>query len=198
MTETIFKQGFNQNFHFLEDASNHLGVAKVLIGLSNSLGGELFFGIKKNGKVKGVSPTEIIEEINEILRIHTKGIDCSLEQIVLGRHIVVRIIVSIGKIKLSLKEDGNYYTRVDDNTIIANKIVKRSWLLAEKKESIVLSDKTKEIIDLFKELNPMSLSYAYQSTSMQKKEVDFGMSELMFLNIVSLVCINNIVLYKIS
>lgn len=191
------KEGCSQNFHFLEDTSNSIDTLRILLGFSNSSGGEICFGIKKNGKIKGVLPTEIIKEINELVCTQVKGLVYSFEELVIGRHLIVKVSITASADKLSLKEDNDIYTRINNETIVANKIIKRSWLLERKNENLLVNDLGKEILEVFKEGNPNSLSSIYRLTSLRKQDIDNAMSELLFLKMIYPVVVEGAILYQI-
>jgi len=199
LKEKISK-GCNQNFHFLENLDDESSFVQLLVGFVNATGGEIMVGVKQNGKVAGVNPSEIIDTIYDIIKVYKIIKDTfSTETIILGRHALVQIKIKTISKKLWLIENGEKasYIRVNASTCKVNKIVKKTWVLEENEINIEFSDLREQILDLFTKKSELSLSYIYKDMKLQNSKIDNAVSELLYRKKIRLITPEGKLMYSI-
>ena len=135
------KSGKDISFDFLEDADNYLLVAKLISSFSNTQGGRIVFGVRENGKINGVLPNEIIDNVNKLILVHQlMDIVLTYKQLKIERHLLVLCDVEIGNDKRAVELDGkpNYFIRIGGRSLLANKIILRMWAMKMKDRKSVV------------------------------------------------------------
>ena len=94
----------------------------------------LYIGVKSNGKVKGVYPNDILNQLTEIVSSCIKpSLQFTNDIIEEGLKLVVCVKVpfeSNNKYQAKLNEkEWVFFVRLNQYTIPANKIIRRSWLV---------------------------------------------------------------------
>ena len=199
MIESRIKQGCNQYFHFIQNLDNELEVAKLIVGFSNSKGGELIIGVKENGKISGVSPADINHGIEEIIKEYIEnGINYHSNDVVIGRHMIVRLKISPSEFKTKINSGNNResYIRVNTITCPVNKIVKKAWAI--NKDLIQETEVMNEVYSLFIENKPMSLSLIYNKCASKNNMLDLIVAQLLALNKIELLELKGEIRYQLS
>lgn len=170
---------------FIENADNHFEIAKILTSLANSDGGCLYIGVKSNGKIKGVYPKDALSKVTEIVTSYIKPTFLYTTEIIedhLKLVVCIKIPIVAGvkyQAKLNEKE-WEYFVRINDHSIVANKIIKRSWL--EEKESSLSSSEMNLELEHFSKLiftnQPITLSRLYKLENLPLDKVDKNLSIL--------------------
>lgn len=190
---------------FIENADNQFEVAKILSSLANSQGGTLYIGVKSNGKVKGVYPKDVINQINEIVSSYIRP---SLEysNVILEEELKLVVCIKVPfkpsikyQAKLNEKE-WEIFVRINQYSLPANKIIRRSWI-EEKNCSASTLESTPEL-KLFSKLvrinQPISLSKLYKVANMPLDKVDKYLSTLVALKEVDLAFDGNTIIFSVK
>lgn len=187
----IYKgEGVNQDFKFRIDDQKK--IARTLVAFANTDGGSLLIGVKDNGKISGVNPEEEYYMIEGAADLYTRQ-PVQFESKIWkeGHHLVLEIVVPKSSIKhQAVDEDGRWrsYVRVEDHTLLGNKILTRIWKLEKdgvnRPESF--DDITLNFIKLVKEFQPVSISQLYKRSKLQLRKVDQMLAVLVFWNIIQM------------
>jgi predicted HTH transcriptional regulator len=190
---------------FIENADNQFEVAKLLSSLANSQGGILYIGVKSNGKVKGVYPNDVLNQLTEIVSSCIKpSLQFTNDIIEEGLKLVVCVKVSFKpekkyQAKLNEKE-WEFFVRINQYSIPANKIIRRSWI-EEKNCSASTLESTPEL-KVFSKLvrinQPISLSKLYKVADMPLDKVDKYLSTLVALKEVHVAFDGNAVIFSVK
>lgn len=173
---------------FLENADNQFEVAKIVCSLANSEGGTLYIGVKSNGKIKGVYPKDVLNQLTEIFSKYIKPSFPFTTDIV-EEDLKLVVCVKVPHIqgekyqaKLNEKE-WEFFIRVNQYSIPANKIIKRSWL--NEKNGTVSNLESIPELKIFSKLihvnQPVTLSKLYKLANMPLDKVDNYLSTLVYL-----------------
>lgn len=188
---------------FIENADNQFEVAKLLSSLANSQGGTLYIGVKSNGKVKGVYPNDVLNQIAEIVTSAVKPtLELTHDIIVDGLKLVVclKVPFKTGKrYQAKLNEiEWEFFVRINQYSIPANKIIRRSWI-EEKNCSASTLESTPEL-KVFSKLvrinQPISLSKLYKVANMPLDKVDKYLSTLVALKEVHVAFDGNSIIFS--
>lgn len=170
----------NQDFKFRID--NPAKIAKTLCAFANTSGGRLLIGVKDNGTIKGINPEEeyyVVEaaaqrfckpEISFSYKVWYDPKDV--------KKLVLEIYVPESQTKphRALNEDQKWipYLRVDDETLIANRITvgvwKRQQILAKRPD--VLKDQQLDLLRALLKIEPCSISALYKSVNLPNRKID--------------------------
>ena len=190
---------------FIENADNQFEVAKIICSLANSQGGMLYIGVKSNGKVKGVYPNDILNQLTEIVSSCIKpSLQFTNDIIEEGLKLVVCVKVpfeSNNKYQAKLNEkEWEFFVRLNQYTIPANKIIRRSWLV--EKNSLASALETNSELKAFLKVisinQPISLSKLYKVANTPLDKVDKYLSTLVSLKEVVLVFDGNTIIFSVK
>ena len=183
-------EGVSLDFKFRIDDQKK--IARTLAAFANTEGGSLLIGVKDNGKIAGTNPEEEYYMIEGAADLHTKPrVDFSSQVWQEGHHLVLEIIVEKSNVKHKAKDEGDIwktYVRVEDHTLIGNKILNKVWYLKEKglNRPEKFDDEALQFIHLIKELEPVSLSKLYRKSDLSLKKVDSLLATLVVWEIIEM------------
>ncbi len=166
-----------QDFKFRIDDSKK--IARTLSAFANTDGGRLLIGVKDNGKITGIDPSEEIHLIEAAAEMY-----CSPK--IIWEHrvwqedlkLVLEIYVpkSIEKPILAIDEDGKWraFLRSKDETLLANKIIVFYWKQKEKKHQKPerIGEEETQLLQLIDSNNPITLSKLYKLSELKNKRID--------------------------
>lgn len=183
-------EGAQLDFKFRIDDQRK--IARTLVAFANSYGGSLLIGVKDNGKIAGVNPEEEFHMIDGASSMYTKPeVKFESKTWQEGHHYVLEIVVDKSDVKhKALDDEGRMrsYVRVDDHTLLGNKILEKIWRLEKfgvnRPESF--DEDTLNLIQTIKELQPVTISKLYRSLSLSKNKVDGIVSVLVFWNVIKM------------
>lgn len=190
---------------FIENADNQFEIAKLLSSLANSQGGTLYIGVKSNGKVKGVYPKDVSSQLFEITSTYIKPLISFTTDIIeedLKLVVCVKVPFNTGmKYQAMLNEkEWEFFVRVNQYSIPANKIIKRSWL--NEKNGTVSNLESNPELKIFSKLirdnQPLTLSKLYKVADMPLDKVDKYLSTLVFLKEVVLTFDGNSIIFSVK
>jgi hypothetical protein len=190
---------------FIENADNQFEVAKIVCSLANSQGGTLYIGVKSNGKVKGVYPNDVLNQLTEIVSSCIKpSLQFTNDIIEEGLKLVVCVKVPFKpekkyQAKLNEKE-WEFFVRINQYSLPANKIIRRSWV--DEKNSLVSILETNAELKVFLKVisinQPISLSKLYKAANMPLDKVDKYLSTLVSLKEVILAFDGNTIIFSVK
>ena len=187
---------------YREDSNNHFDTAALFSSFANSQGGTVLFGVRENGKTKGVNPQDILDDFEYIISSYFDSpIEWESEQLIVGRHLLVAVCISKSNIKVSVKngDSKEFYSRIDNSTVLSNKIILKVWSLKKGRSDLKeLNDIEAEIVLIIKEHGILSLSMLYKSISGKNSSIDSGLAQLIYKEKVNLACENNELKYCIT
>lgn len=183
-------EGAQLDFKFRIDDQRK--IARTLVAFANSYGGSLLIGVKDNGKIAGINPEEEFHMIEGAASMYTKP------QVLFesktwqeGHHFVLEIVVPKSNEKHKAPDDEDHmraYVRVDDHTLLGNKILEKIWRLEKfgvnRPESF--DEDTLILIQTIQEFQPLTISKLYRSINLPKNKVDSIVSVLVFWNVIEM------------
>ena len=170
-------EGQEQDFKFsIEDQKK---ISRTLAAFANTDGGRLLIGVKDNGKIAGCNPEEEFHMIQGAAELYVRPaltIESQVNQE--GHKLVLEVrVAKMGKgTHQAIGEDGewSYYHRMQDHTLLVNKIIHRVW----KYSSTPMSKPEKMEEESLKILRVMdeegiTLSKIYRKSEVPMKMVDY-------------------------
>lgn len=183
-------EGVQLDFKFRIDDQKK--IARTLVAFANSYGGSLLIGVKDNGKIAGVNPEEEFHMIEGAASMYTKP-EVKFESLTWQdrHHFVLEIKIEKSDVKhKALDEHGNYrsYVRVDDHTLIGNKILDRVWHWEKHgvNRPEHFDEDTLGLIQTIRELEPVTISKLYRNLDLSKKKIDGIVSVLVFWDVIKM------------
>lgn len=185
-------QGEGSQLDFKFRIDDQRKIARTLVAFANSHGGSLLIGVKDNGKIAGVNPEEEFHMIQGAADMFTKPeVKFESKTWQEGHHFVLEIVVNKSEVKhKSLDDEGRLksYVRVDDHTLLGNKILEKIWRLEKfgvnRPESF--DEDTLGLIQSIRELQPVTISKIYRSVPLSKNKVDGIVSVLVFWRVIKM------------
>ena len=193
--------GSSLKFAFIENVSNHKALAILISSFLNTQGGDLLIGVKPNKKINGINPDEVLSKVEYILNLYfANPIDYSFQKLIDGRHLLVIFKFPKMEDKVAVPNETNkkFYFRIEGTIFEANKIVLKTWDLIRKNANVECTKLHDDILQLFQKNEDHTLSYIYKVLKMKKSSIDISLSELIYLNKLSLVNNDDRLTYKLN
>lgn len=177
--KSIIREGEHQRQDFKFRVDDAKKIARTLSAFANTDGGRLLIGVKDNGKITGIDPTEEIHMIEAAADMYCQpklefGSRVWQEDMKLVLEITVE--PSGQKPVYSPDEFGKWrvYVRRNDHTLLANKILLGVWkqqkFHSARPEKI--GEEESRLLGLIAELEPVTLSRLYRESKLPMKRVD--------------------------
>jgi len=166
-----------QDFKFRIDDSKK--IARTLVAFANTDGGRLLIGVKDNGKIAGVDPTEEIHMIEAAVDMYSKP-KLEFQSRVWQEDMKLVLEISIEKTAnrpvLALDEEGKWkaYVRRKDHTLLANKILLSTWKLErfDQKRPQKIGEEETQLLNIIDQNPQITLSKIYRFSSLDKSNID--------------------------
>lgn len=177
--KALIAQGEHQQLDFKFRIDDSKKIARTLCAFANSKGGRLLIGVKDNGKIAGVDPNEEIHMIIAAAEMYCKPaliIESKVWQEDMKLVLDIWVPKSQERPVMAFNEEGvlRAYVRVDDSTLLANKILLGVWRREGFKDDRPQQFGETEIslLKCFSFDEGLTLSKIYRSVSLKKKEID--------------------------
>jgi hypothetical protein len=166
-----------QDFKFRIDDSKK--IARTLVAFANTDGGRLLIGVKDNGKIAGVDPTEEIHMIEAAVDMYSKP-KLEFQSRVWQEDMKLVLEISIEKTTnrpvLALDEEGKWkaYVRRKDHTLLANKILLSIWKLQrfDQKRPQKIGEEETQLLNIIDQNPQITLSKIYRLSTLDKSNID--------------------------
>lgn len=166
-----------QDFKFRIDDSKK--IARTLVAFANTDGGRLLIGVKDNGKIAGVDPTEEIHMIEAAVDMYSKP-KLEFQSRVWQEDMKLVLEISIEKSNnrpiLALDEEGKWkaYVRRKDHTLLANKILLSIWKLQkfDQKRPQKIGEEETYLLNIIDQNPNITLSKIYRLSTLDKSNID--------------------------
>lgn len=191
-----------QDFKFRIDDSKK--IARTLVAFANTDGGRLLIGVKDNGKIAGVDPTEEIHMIEAAVDMYSKP-KLEFQSCVWQEDMKLVLEISIEQTAnrpvLALDEEGKWkaYVRRKDHTLLANKILLSTWKLErfDQKRPQKIGEEETQLLNIIDQNPQITLSKIYRLSSLDKSNIDRLLPLFICWNLVSMEMNENGTFYQI-
>ncbi len=191
-----------QDFKFRIDDSKK--IARTLVAFANTDGGRLLIGVKDNGKITGVDPTEEIHMIEAAAEMYSKP-KLEFKSRVWQEDMKLVLEISIEKATnrpvLALDEEGKWkaFIRRKDHTLLANKILLNVWKHErfDQKKPEKIGEEETQLLAMISGNPGITLSKIYRLSNLQKSTVDRLMVLFICWDLVSMEMNENGTFYQI-
>lgn len=180
-------------------------IARTLCAFANTEGGRLLIGVKDNGKIVGIDPNEEFFMIDGAAQLFCKPPVQFKSEVIQDEYklvLKVEVFPSDRRPHRAMDEQDKWrsYIRVQDQTLVANKIQEKVWLQMKSKNAKPEKFDADEIglLQLIKELGSASISKLYRDSVLPLKTVDKLLVLLICWGLVDIYYENGVALYRIS
>lgn len=174
----LIAQGEHQRLDFKFAISDARKIARTLCAFANTDGGSLLIGVKDNGKIAGVDPSEEIHMIEAAADMYcspklpfTTKVWKEDMKLVLEVHIDPSPVRPV----MARDDEGRWraYVRRKDHTLLANKILLNVWKLNKfQKEPERIGEEETALLRTIGKYEPATLSKIYKESKLSKGKID--------------------------
>ncbi len=176
---SLIKEGEHQQLDFKFRVDDSKKIARTLAAFANTDGGKLLIGVKDNGKITGVDPTEEIHMIEAAAEMYCKPkliFSSVVWQEDMKLVLEIRVEKRTSEPIFALDEEGKWrvYVRRDDHTLLGNKILLSVWkqqqFLESKPEK--MGEMETKILTFIEQEKLVTLSKIYRAIPLPKNKID--------------------------
>jgi predicted HTH transcriptional regulator len=174
----LIAQGEHQQLDFKFAISDARKIARTLCAFANTDGGSLLIGVKDNGKIAGVDPSEEIHMIEAAADMYcspkltfTTKVWKEDMKLVLEVHIDPSPVRPV----MARDDEGRWraYVRRKDHTLLANKILLNVWKLSKfQRAPEKIGDEETTLLRIIDKYEPLTLSQIYKASKLSKGKID--------------------------
>lgn len=189
----LIKDGEHQTQDFKFRIDNSRKIARTLAAFANSDGGRLLIGVKDNGKIVGIDPSEELSMIEAAAELYCKP-RVKFESRVWQEDFRLVLEIAVPKVVqrpvMALDDDGKWraYIRKEDHTLLANKILLKVWKLEQSEKRIpekIAEDET-HLLAVIAENPLITLSKIYRLSRLNKSQIDRLLPLFIYWNLVEM------------
>jgi predicted HTH transcriptional regulator len=133
----LISEGENQRIDFKFAINDSRKIARTLVAFANTVGGKLLVGVKDNGAIAGVRSDEEYYMVEAAANMYCKpAIPFTVKKWIVDKKTILEISIQHNENPSYVKdENGKWmaYVRVNDQNILANRILIEVWKRKKKK-----------------------------------------------------------------
>lgn len=201
----MIAQGEHQQQDFKYCINDSRKIARSLVAFANTDGGRLLVGVKDNGKIAGVRSEEEYYMVEAAANIYSKPkIPFEVQQWDAEGKTVLEIIIKPSNDKPHYAENDDRkwlaYIRRNDENILANRVILKSWKLSKNKKGILFTydEPRKNLIDYLSNNQSISLSKFSRIAKIERFYAEQILAEMLTLNCIETDFTSNPILYKLN
>jgi predicted HTH transcriptional regulator len=190
--KNLISKGENQQLDFKFEINDSRKIARSLVAFANTDGGKLLVGVKDNGAISGIKSDEEYYMVEAAANMYCKPeIPFKVKKWVVDKRIVLEIIVQQDRKPFFAKdENGKWlaYVRVNDQNILANKILIEVWKRKKKLQGTFIKYSKNEnvLLSYLDENNKISLSKFARISKLTIKEAETILINLLCLEVIQM------------
>ncbi len=191
--QRLIESGEGKHLDFKFKISDAKKIARSLAAFANTEGGTLLVGVKDNGVIAGVRSDEEIYMIQAAAEMYCKPkLPVTIQSWNINGKIVLEVKVAKSKTIPHLAQNENKiwiaWIRVNDQNIIANKVLQEVWNLSKNKTGITLkySKNEEELLHFLFKNTKISLTSFCKLSYISELEAIQILSSLVVLKIVEI------------
>lgn len=201
----LIAQGEHQQLDFKFEIADSRKIAKTFVAFANTDGGKLLIGVKDNGVIAGVRSEEekfMAEVAAQMYSSPNVSFDYK-EWIVDGKK-VLEVTISKGNEKpyYAKNEDGKWlvYIRVNDQNIMANKVLINAWKRKARPEGTYINYSNKErlLLEYLEVNDSVSLSKFRKLAKITAYKAENILTNFLALDIIEIEITEKKIVYRLS
>jgi predicted HTH transcriptional regulator len=182
----LIAQGEHQQQDFKYCINDSRKIARSLVAFANTDGGRLLIGVKDNGKIIGISSDEEYYMVEAAAKIYSSPkIEFTTQQWDVDGKVVLEIMVGASPLRphFAHDEQGNRiaYIRNNDENILANGVLLKSWKLEKKPSGIFFryDEPRKTLIEFLSNNENITLSKFSKIAQINRLQAETILAELL-------------------
>lgn len=201
----LINQGEHQQLDFKFEISDSKKIARTFSAFANTRGGKLLVGVKDNGVITGIRTDEEVYMIESAAHIYCKpAVKYTTKKWCIdGRWILeVNIPESGKKPHYARNEEGRWlaYLRVDDQNLLANRILLRVWKKRTGKKPVFLkyTEAEKKLLEYLRNNGEITLSKFIKTVKINKFRAENILVNLISIEVLKIVVTEKEVFYRLN
>ena len=192
----------SQDFKFRIDDQKK--IARTLCAFANTVGGRLLIGVKDNGKISGCFPEEEFHMIEGASQLYCRP-KVEFDSFIWQDDHKLVLIIEVPPVKekcvKALDENNRLrsFIRVKDNTVLANKILVKSWHMKSNviAKPVKFDSDERGLLSLLTDFEFLTLSQLYKKSGLNKNKIDYLLTCFLCWEVVKIVYSENKVLFTL-
>ena len=189
--QNLIEQGENQQLDFKFEISDARKIARTLVAFSNTDGGKLLIGVKDNGKIAGIRSEEEYHMLEAAAELYCRPVVPFKVQkwSILGKTIL-EVDIAMADIRPFRAQNENErwmaYIRVEDQNLLANRVMMKVWSKESRKKGILLeySNAEKMLLNYLKSNEYITLSKFCRICKIRLEQAEDLLSDLIVLEVI--------------
>jgi predicted HTH transcriptional regulator len=191
--ENLIAQGEHQKLDFKHNISDSRKIARSIVAFANTDGGTLLIGVRDNGSIAGIQSDEEIFMLEAAANYYAKP---EIELLTQVWHVEDKSVLEVNIMRSSVRphfaqvENDKWlaYIRVNDNNILANRVLLKVWEREQGQKGIYLKYRKKEeqLLKKLQENETMSFSQVQKCVKLPKHVVENILANLICLDIIKI------------
>jgi predicted HTH transcriptional regulator len=201
----LIEQGEHQHLDFKFEISDSKKIARTFSAFANTGGGKLLVGVKDNGVIAGIRTEEEVYMIESAADIYCRPpVKYSTKKWFIGGKWILEVTIEESQKKphYARNEDGRWlaYLRVEDQNLLANRILIRVWKNKTRKKGIFLkySYPEERILQYLRKNNKVTLSEFIKTAKINRSRAENILVSLISIGILEMEFTEKEVYYKLK
>jgi predicted HTH transcriptional regulator len=203
--QKLILQGEHQQLDFKFEIADSRKIAKTFVAFANTDGGKLLIGVKDNGKIAGVRSEEEKYMAEAAATMYcSPNVSFEYNEWVIDGKKVLEVTIHKGTDRpyYAQNEDGKWkvYVRVNDQNILANKVLVNAWKRKARPEGTYINytDKEKILLTYLEENKTISLSKFRKLAKISAYKAENILTNFLALDIIDIEISEKQIYYKLS
>ncbi len=189
--QNLIDQGENQQLDFKFEISDARKIARTLVAFSNTDGGKLLIGVKDNGKIAGIRSEEEYHMLEAAAELYCRPkVSFEVQKWTILGKTILEVDIARADIRPFRAQNENErwmaYLRVEDQNLLANRVMMKVWSKEKRKKGILLeySNAEKMLLNYLKSNKYITLSKFCRITKIRLEQAEDILSDLIVLEVI--------------
>ncbi|MBU2649677.1 MAG: ATP-binding protein [Bacteroidetes bacterium] len=201
----LIEQGEHQQLDFKFEISDSRKIARTLVAFTNTKGGKILVGVKDNGVIAGIRSDEEYYMIEAAATLYSRPeVKFTTREWDIDGKIVLEVDIppSNHRPHLAPYKDNLWkaYIRVDDQNLLANRILLKTWELSgiEKNVTIRYREEEKFLMEYLEKKNRITFSQFCRIGGIPRQKAETILINFILLKIITMEITEKQVYYRIA
>ncbi len=201
----LIDQGEHQQLDFKFEIADSRKIAKTFVAFANTDGGKLLIGVKDNGVIAGARSEEEKFMAEAAAQMYcSPNVDFEYKEWLVDGKKVLEISIPKGNERpyYAQNEDGKWmvYIRVNDQNILANKVLINAWKRKARSEGTYInySDKERLLLEYLEVNDSVSLSKFRKLAKITAYKAENILTNFLALDIIEIDISEKKIVYRLS
>lgn len=201
----LIDQGEHQQLDFKFEIADSRKIARTLVAFANTDGGKILVGVKDNGVIAGIRSDEEFYMVEAAASMFSKPeVTFSTKEWDIDGKMVLEVSIPKSDMRphqAPYKDNlWRAYVRVDDQNILANRILLKVWAKEKNKSSVTIRYREQEkiLMDYLKQNGKITFSHFCRIGNVRKNQAETILVNFIVLNIIDMIITEKQVYYKIA